>query len=121
MPARPQIRHIAVRVADPDKVSEFLQRVFAMEVAKKTPRGTIFMTDGYINVALLAPRPGHANGINHFGFLVESLDPIRTHTPVEAAEELQEGGRSPGQHSEYVIHDPEGNRIDAAVEMWPIK
>jgi len=121
MPARPQIRHIAVRVEDPDKVSEFLQQVFAMEVAKKTPRGTIFMTDGHINLALLAPRQGHPNGINHFGFLVDSLDPIRAHTPVEAAEELQEGGRSPGQHSEYVIHDPEGNRIDAALEMWPIK
>jgi catechol 2,3-dioxygenase-like lactoylglutathione lyase family enzyme len=121
MPARPQIRHIAIRVADPDKVSEFLQRVFAMEVARKTLRGTIFMTDGHINLALLAPRPGHPNGINHFGFLVESLDPIRSLTPVKPAEELQEEGRSPGQHSEYVVRDPEGNRIDVAVEMWPTK
>jgi catechol 2,3-dioxygenase-like lactoylglutathione lyase family enzyme len=110
-----------VRTADPEKVSKFLQRVFKLDVVKKTPRGTIFMTDGYLNLALLAPRPGHPNGINHFGFLVDSLEPIKALTRVEAAEELQEGGRSPGQHSEYVVHDPEGNRIDAAVEMWPIK
>jgi len=118
---RAQIRHIAVRTANPDKVSEFLQKVFAMEVVKKTPRGTIFMTDGYLTLALLAPRPGAPNGINHYGFLVDSLEPIRALTPVEPAEQLQEEGRSPGQHSEYVVHDPEGNRIDAAAEMWPSK
>jgi len=118
---RPKIRHIAVRTANPDKVSDFLKEVFAMEVAKKTPRGTIFMTDGYLTLALLAPRPGDPNGINHYGFLVDSLEPIRALTPVEPAEQSQEAGRSPGQHSEYIVRDPEGNRIDAAVEMWPSK
>lgn len=118
---KPKIRHIAVRTANPDRVSEFLQQVFAMEVAKKTPRGTIFMTDGYLTLALLAPRAGDPNGINHYGFLVDSLEPIRALTSVEPAEQSQEAGRSPGQHSEYIVRDPEGNRIDAAVEMWPTK
>ncbi len=118
---RPKIRHIAVRAADPEKVSEFLQKVFAMEVAKKTPSGIVFMTDGYLTLAVIPPKPGHPNGINHYGFLVDSLEPISALTPVQPAEQLQAGGRSPGQHSEYVIHDPEGNRIDAAVEMWPTK
>jgi catechol 2,3-dioxygenase-like lactoylglutathione lyase family enzyme len=118
---RPKIRHIAVRTADPDKVSAFLQDVFAMEQVKKTPRGTIFMTDGYLTLALLAPRAGDPNGIYHFGILVDSLEPIKAKTLVEPAEQLQEQGRSPGQHSEYVVHDPEGNRIDAADEMWPTK
>jgi catechol 2,3-dioxygenase-like lactoylglutathione lyase family enzyme len=119
---RPKIRHIAVRTADPDKVSGFLQDVFGMEEVKKTPRGTIFMTDGYLTLALLAPRAGDPNGINHYGFLVDSLEPIRAKTPVAPSEEFQAGGaRSPGQHSEYIVHDPEGNRIDAAEEMWPTK
>ena len=120
--ARPRIRHIAVRTADPDKVSGFLQDVFGMEQVQKTPRGTIFMTDGYLTLALLAPRAGDRNGIDHYGFLVESLEPIRAKTPVAPSEQFQAGGvRSPGQHSEYVVHDPEGNRIDAAEEMWPTK
>lgn len=118
---KPRIRHIAVRTADPDKVSGFLQDVFGMEEVKKTPRGTIFMTDGYLTLALLAPRPGDPNGIDHYGFLVDSLEPIRAKTSVEPAEQLQEAGRSSGQHSEYVVRDPEGNRIDAAEEMWPTK
>ena len=119
--AKPKIRHIAVRAADPEKVSEFLQTTFAMEVAKKTPSGIIFMTDGYLTLALIPPKPGHPNGINHYGFLVDSLEPIRALTPLQPAEQLQAGGRAAGQHSEYVVHDPEGNRIDAAVEMWSSK
>jgi catechol-2,3-dioxygenase len=119
MATRPKIRHIAVRTEDPDKVSSYLQDVLGMETVQKTPRGTIFMSDGYITLALLAPREGYANGINHFGFLVDSLEPIREKTSVKAVEVSQEGGRSPGQHSESFIIDPEGNRIDVADEMWP--
>ena len=118
---RPKIRHIAVRTQEPEKVSSFLQNVFGMEVANKTPRGTIFMTDGYLTLALLAPREGYSNGMDHYGFLVENLDAVRALTKVEPAEVYQEGSRSPGQHSEHVVHDPEGNRIDAVEEMWPTK
>ena len=55
---KPKIRHIAVRAADAEKISEFLQNVFAMEVAKKTPSGIIFMTDGYLTLALIPPKAG---------------------------------------------------------------
>jgi len=117
--AKPKIKHVAMRAADPEKVAEFLQRVFDVKVAKKTPRGTIFMTDGYLNLALIAPREGELNGIDHFGFLVDDVEAIGKLTPIQDTDQAQEGGRSPGQHSEYIIRDPEGNRIDVADEMWP--
>lgn len=117
--AKAKIKHVAMRTADPEKVAEFLQRVFDVKVAKKTPRGTIFMTDGYLNLALIAPREGEPNGIDHFGFLVDDVEVIGKLTPIQPTDQAQEGGRSPGQHSEYIIRDPEGNRIDVADEMWP--
>jgi catechol-2,3-dioxygenase len=118
--AKPKIKHVAVRAADPEKLAAFLQEVFDVKVVKRTPRGTMFLTDGYLNLALIAPRPGEPNGINHYGFLVDDVEAIGKLTPIQPTEQAQEGGRSPGQHSESIIRDPEGNRIDVADEMWPI-
>jgi hypothetical protein len=70
---------------------------------------------------LLAPRSGDPNGINHYGFLVDSHEPIRAKTLVGPAEQLREQEGPRGSTLQYVVHDPEGNRIDAAEEMWPTK
>ena len=115
-----RIRHIAVRTENPDEVSAFYQRVFDMKIVDKTSRGTVFMSDGYLNLTILAPREGIPNGIAHFGFLVDSLEPIKELTTVEAGDKLEGGKPAPGQHSEHKVHDPAGNRIDVVVDMWPI-
>jgi hypothetical protein len=40
---------------------------------KKSPSGAIYLSDGYINVALLKPRGAVKPGLHHFGFEVENV------------------------------------------------
>ena len=60
-----------------------------------------------------AAKDDQPNGIWHFGFLVPSLEPINAITPVH------QGETAPGRHAENYIIDPQGNRIDVVLDMWP--
>jgi catechol 2,3-dioxygenase-like lactoylglutathione lyase family enzyme len=111
-----QIRHIAIRSEDPDQLCSFYEKTFGLRVVRRNPRGnksSIYMTDGYMHVAINANSDGRPNGIWHFGFWVPSLDPINTITPVH------QGETAPGRHAENYIVDPQGNRIDVVLDMWP--
>ena len=70
-----KIRHIAVKVEDQEKTAEFYKQTFGMTEAWRGPvredgRRAIYLTDGYINMAVLPARGGR-EGIDHFGFQVE--------------------------------------------------
>ncbi len=80
----PRIRHIALTTKDPDKTAAFYKQAFGMREIRRNPRGAVFLTDGYINLAILnwktekdADVGAHGpnfSGIHHFGFEVEDLD-----------------------------------------------
>ena len=53
------------------------------------------------------------SGIWHFGFLVPS------HEPIQAITKVYQGESAPGRHAENYILDPQGNRIDVVLDMWP--
>src|SRR5882672_5722328 len=74
----PKIRHLAVICMDPEKLAKFYCDVFEMEVvARSESRNNVFLTDGYMNLALLSQKAeGKQNGLNHFGFHVEDSDVI---------------------------------------------
>jgi catechol 2,3-dioxygenase-like lactoylglutathione lyase family enzyme len=116
MTQKMQVRHIAIRSEDPEQLCSFYQKVFGLQVVRRNPRGnksSIYMTDGYTHIALNANSEDKPNGIWHFGFLVPALDPIHAITPVHRGE------TAPGRHAENYIVDPQGNRIDVVVDMWP--
>ena len=79
-----KIRHIAMTTANPSAVAEFYKEAFDMEEVRRSPQGAVFLSDGYINLAILnhkteedadvGPNGPNFNGIHHFGFLVEDLD-----------------------------------------------
>jgi lactoylglutathione lyase len=87
----PRIKHIALTTADPAKTAAFYKEAFGMREIRRNPRGGVFLTDGYINLAVLnfktekdadvGAHGANFSGIHHFGFEVESLD--------EAAERLE--------------------------------
>ena len=109
----PRIRHIAINVQDRDKIAAYLKRVFGMEEKERGGNGTIYLSDGFVDVALISSTK-HKWGIHHFGFQVES---------VKAIEELAGTTATPsmaGVHAEYQLRDPEGNQIDMSEEGWPI-
>ena len=111
--AQPRIRHIAINVRDREASARYFESVFGMEVKLRGENGTIYLSDGYVGLALIS-FPNRPWGINHFGFHVDSVDEIEVkanttrQTPVA------------GAVAESWIPDPEGNRVDVTEENWPI-
>ena len=73
-----KIRHIAIKVEDQEKTADFYKKTFGMTEAWRGPvrddgNRAIYLTDGYINMAVLPARGGR-EGIDHFGFQVENMD-----------------------------------------------
>ena len=58
MSAKAKIRHIALRTANPEELSSFYERTFGFTIVGRTPGGAIYMSDGYMNLALLTPKEG---------------------------------------------------------------
>ena len=79
-----KIRHIALTTANPSKVAEFYKEAFDMEEVRRSDNGAVFLSDGYINLAILnhktekdadvGPNGPNYDGIHHIGFLVDDLD-----------------------------------------------
>ena len=80
-----KIRHIALTTKDPEKVAAFYKEAFDMEEVRRSDNGAVFLSDGYLNLAILnwqhsdkdadvGPNGDNYNGIHHIGFLVDDLD-----------------------------------------------
>ena len=112
------IKHIALYTGDPKRLSEFYQSVLGMKEVAYSDRSSIFVSDGYFNVALLYQRVGEEkNGYNHFGFHIQDIEEIRDRA---AGAGVRRGAKRPDRipYAEYRIHDPEGNGIDISVKGW---
>ena len=80
----PRIKHIALTTKDPAKTAAFYKEAFGLQEIRRSPNGAVFLTDGYINVAVLnfktekdADVGAHGpnfSGIHHIGLEVEDLD-----------------------------------------------
>ena len=80
----PRIRHIAMTTSDPSRVAAFYKDAFGMREVRRNPRGAVFLTDGYINLAILNHKTeadpdvgahgANFDGIHHIGFEVDDLD-----------------------------------------------
>ena len=116
-----KIRHIAVMTKEPPKLAEFYKTTFGMKevprLAPKPDSQAIYLSDGYINMAIL-PARNNPEGIHHFGFQVEKIEET-FHTAKEAGakEEIEEKPRD-GRFAEVGIRDPSGQKIDLSVQGW---
>ncbi len=110
---KPRIRHIAINVQDRDKAAEYYKRIFGMEEINRGPNGTIYLSDGFVDVALINS-PRLPWGINHFGFQVDSVKAIEESAQPTAVSNVF------GAVAESWIKDPEGNRVDVSEGGWPI-
>jgi catechol 2,3-dioxygenase-like lactoylglutathione lyase family enzyme len=112
------IRHIALYTADPKRLSNFYNAAFGMKEVAHTDRSSIFVSDGYFNLALLYQRVREEkNGFNHFGFHVNDLEEIRDRAEKAGT---RRGAARPSRipFAEVRIHDPEGNGVDISVKGW---
>jgi catechol 2,3-dioxygenase-like lactoylglutathione lyase family enzyme len=73
-----RIKHIAIRTHDVEKTAAFYREAFELTQVGAGQNG-VYLTDGYLNVAVLKLRPGSEGetlklGVDHIGFQVEDLD-----------------------------------------------
>src|SRR5499426_4493268 len=92
-----KIKHIALTTQDPDKTAAFYKEAFGLKEIRRSPNGAVFLTDGYINLAILnwktekdadvGPNGPNYSGIHHIGFKVDDMEEA-THK-LEAAQGQQ--------------------------------
>ena len=110
---KPRIRHIALNVADREKSAEYYKRVFGMEEKYRGPSGTIYLSDGHFDLALISTDK-YPWGIHHFGFKVDSV------AEIEKIADTKAEANTFGAVAESWIKDNEGNRVDVSEHGWPI-
>jgi catechol 2,3-dioxygenase-like lactoylglutathione lyase family enzyme len=110
----PKIRHLAIMCMDPQKLAEFYRDVFEMKILSTTPAQDVYVSDGYITLALLKQKAvGKTPGLNHFGFHIEDHAVIaeRLKKWNVVGPEKRPADRA---YAELRATDPEGNNYDLA-------
>jgi catechol 2,3-dioxygenase-like lactoylglutathione lyase family enzyme len=112
-----KIRHLAIKTKSPERLAAFYEEVFGMKRIRSEKGGAIYMSDGYLTLALLRNR-GEAtpSGINHFGFHADSIEDVER--KLKAFEEplVQRPANRP--YAEYRAMDPDGNLFDVSVHGY---
>jgi len=113
----PKIRHLAIKTKDPARLAKFYEEVFGMKVIHSERGGAMYMSDGYLTLAILRNR-GEAtpSGINHFGFQVEDLQDVEK--KLAKWEEPMTQRPSTRPFAEYRAMDPDGNLFDISVHGY---
>ena len=70
-----KIRHIAIRATDVEGMANFFVNAFGMTIANRRKNGSIDLSDGTINLAILPLNlAGQRPGFDHIGFAVDAED-----------------------------------------------
>lgn len=128
----PKIRHIAVHTPDVEKTAEFYKQAFEMKEVGRTDSPLavgIYLTDGYLNLAVLKFKTdeaadrrdglGPVMGLHHFGFLVEDIEETRRKL-AEAGAEYREAvdPNASTSYFEEKYKGPQGVMIDISARGW---
>ncbi len=119
-----KLRHIALSVQDVAQAQKFFEDAFGMTKAGDAQNG-IYMTDGTINVALLAKGgkvPGVDNpyyGVMHFGMWVDDLTQAEEQVKQAGAVHFQgRPSNTPNSYYEVKYRDPSGIIFDITASGW---
>ena len=113
-----RIRHLAIVTENRERLVNFYTTAFDMKVVDGVGPA-IYLSDGYLNVAIIQKRPQYKEGLYHFGIEVEDIEALKPICKdLGAASEIQK--RPPNREAEYRVHDPDGNPIDLSQHGWPV-
>lgn len=110
-----RIKHIAIFSDDPENLAKFYIDVFKMELKGRSSGGdgSVWLTDGYMDIALLRRRSEHApEGLHHFGI---TLDANEKDEVYERLKERDTWIAKPPPGRPYVedaAKDADGNKFD---------
>ena len=112
-----KIRHLAIKTKNPERLAKFYEQVFGLKPIRAEKGGAIYMSDGYLTLALLRNR-GEAtpSGINHFGFHVDDVAAIEEKLQKFEEPLVQRPANRP--YAEYRAMDPDGNLFDVSVHGY---
>jgi catechol 2,3-dioxygenase-like lactoylglutathione lyase family enzyme len=112
-----KIRHLAIKTKSPERLAAFYEEVFGLKRIRSEKSGAIYMSDGYITLALLRNRGEAApSGINHFGFQTDDLHDVEQ--KLKKFEEPLEQRPANRPYAEYRAMDPDGNLFDVSVHGY---
>lgn len=125
--AKGKLRHIALSVKDPAEAAKFFKDAFEMEEVGASGTGTVYLTDGTINIALLN-RNGEPlgyegetpfYGLDHFGIWVDDADEACAQVEAAGAKHVM-GNKSGDPNSFYEIkyRTPMGEIFDITTSGW---
>ncbi len=115
-----KLRHLALLTRQPDKMADYYKRVFDMKEMYRTKNGSVHLSDGEVNLAILnandPKEPGHADGLYHFGFHIDDAN----ETTKRIMEVYPEGAPKDrvATYAEGRASDPDGNLIDISTTGW---
>ena len=127
--ARATIRHIAIYSDDPPRLAKFYGDVFGLTLTGINAAGAAWITDGYMDVALLKRRDDNPvaarPGINHWGFTIEpnakpgvlqrmSRFGVKPYSPYLDSP-------NPRPYVEDAVKDPDGNKFDLSAGMGEVR
>ena len=112
-----KIRHLAIKTKNPLRLAKCYEDVFDMKVILTEKSGAIYMSDGYLTLAILKNRGDYTpSGINHFGFQVDDIE--ETEKRLQAFDEPLTGRPATRAYAEYRAMDPDGNLFDVSVHGY---
>jgi len=124
-----QLKHIAIRTHDVEKTAAFYKQVFNLEQVGVGQNG-IYLTDGYLNIAILNFRPVAAGesmklGIDHVGFQVDDVDAYVARVEACGGQSLDHrnavapaDSAKPQSYFEVKCIGPDGQVIDVSSAGW---
>ncbi len=115
-----KLRHLAILTHQPDKLADFYKKVFELKEMYRTKNGSVHLSDGEVNLAILnanqPKEPGHRPGLYHFGFQVDDPEEIS-----RRIREICPEGWPKSREATYAEargKDPDGNLFDISTLGW---
>ena len=115
-----KLRHLAILTPQPEVLADFYKKVFEMKELYRTKNGSVHLSDGDVNLAILnandPKEPGHRPGLYHFGFHVSDMD--------EVAKRMREFDPECAPKARVATYaesrgaDPDGNLFDLSTVGW---
>jgi methylmalonyl-CoA/ethylmalonyl-CoA epimerase len=124
-----RIKHVAIRTRDVGTTAAFYKNAFGLEQVGLGQNG-IYLTDGFINIAILKFQPGENGeplrlGIDHIGFQVEDVNAAVLHitgcggkTLTERSEVHPDDPSHPQSYYEIKCIGPDEQVIDVSSAGW---
>ncbi len=122
-----KLRHLAIVVKDLEAATRFYEKIFDMKRAFEVKDRAIYLTDGVMNLAVLAysttNRPGAPTadgklGLHHFGFRVADFAATEAQIAAEGGAYCFDLGDPKGMNYERKFTDPEGILFDISEKGW---